>query len=835
MRLALVVATFVIACAESDTTRCGTLLCPAGTSCVVLPALTACATDDQRAACDGKQENDACTPALHPPGVCHGGACFAPICGDGLVDPGELCDVATTVAPDRCSADCRTDFACGNGVVDPGEVCDDTNPFSHDGCSSGCAPEAPRWRELRPVQLDVRAAHAMAFDGIRGTVLLFGGLAASQALGDTLAWDGATWVELASNEAPRPRSGHAMASDARRGRVVLFGGALQGASTENAETWEWDGTRWQLRFVVPAPSARQQHAIAYDAGRDRIVMFGGRSRNSTPDLLADTLEWDGVSWKSITTAIAPPPRAGHAMAYDAIAGVVVLFGGTDGAKLLADTWTFDGTTWTERTPVAGSPPPQQSAALVFDGTRTLLIGGADGSGADLEQTWAWNGQAWSPVEVLTLRLAAAAFDPLRNRAVIFGESTIGIFANQQTYEWDPAMKRLAVVPTILPKPLEGAATASALRSGRSWMVAGCASFTGSCSGVTSETFALAGDGWSFRATATWQARSYAALAYHEARDRLVLFGGATTNVTHGDTQLGTDDGTAVAWVAGAGGDPPARHSHAMVYDEARTQVVLFGGRSATAMPFGDTWVWDGGWTPRSPPVAPGARFGHAMTYDAIRRRVVLFGGTTNDATELLSDTWEWDGVTWTRHDVAGPTARRHARLAWNPARGRVVLAGGELLPGLLLSDVWEWDGSAWVELLPDASPVARGRHALLTATDGGGVVMYGGRTTSVLSDETWRLSWDSPGGFDDRCRDNSDNDRDALAGCDDPDCWLACSPFCAPHTSCDPAAPHCGDGMCGGAESCGLCPADCGACPPVCGDFTCVPPETAASCPGDCP
>src|SRR5882672_1673729 len=39
--------------------------------------------------------------------------------------------------------------------------------------------------------------------------------------------------------------------------------------------------------------------------------------------------------------------------------------------------------------------------------------------------------------------------------------------------------------------------------------------------------------------------------------------------------------------------PPARNSHAMAYDAARGQDVLFGGSGANNGLLSDTWVWDG--------------------------------------------------------------------------------------------------------------------------------------------------------------------------------------------------------------------------------------------------
>src|SRR5262245_53188867 len=50
--------------------------------------------------------------------------------------------------------------------------------------------------------------------------------------------------------------------------------------------------------------------------------------------------------------------------------------------------------------------------------------------------------------------------------------------------------------------------------------------------------------------------------------------------------------------------------------------------------------------------------------------------------------------------------------------------------------------------------------------------------------------------------------------------------------------PHCGNGTCGGNETCSNCPQDCGTCPPACGDGMCTTTssaaESCATCPADC-
>src|SRR6266480_2975934 len=64
----------------------------------------------------------------------------ADLCGNHVIDPGEMCDDGNTLSGDGCSSDCKSNEICGNGVTDTqkGEVCDDGNTKSGDGCNATC-------------------------------------------------------------------------------------------------------------------------------------------------------------------------------------------------------------------------------------------------------------------------------------------------------------------------------------------------------------------------------------------------------------------------------------------------------------------------------------------------------------------------------------------------------------------------------------------------------------------------------------------------------------------------------------------------------------------------
>src|SRR4029077_7367186 len=111
--------------------------------------------------------------------------------------------------------------------------------------------------------------------------------------------------------------------------------------------------------------------------------------------------------------------------------------------------------------------------------------------------------------------------------------------------------------------------------------------------------------------------------------------------------------------------PGARDHHAMAYDEARGQVVMYGGWDADHTSFpGDTWTWDGmTWAKADATSGPGGAGHHAMAYDSRRQRGVMFGGD-RPGTPATADTWEWHGRTWTRAATQGPAPRTRHRLAY---------------------------------------------------------------------------------------------------------------------------------------------------------------------------
>jgi hypothetical protein len=174
-------------------------------------------------------------------------------------------------------------------------------------------------------------------------VLLHGGHNSSiHLLADCYLWNGTTWAPIPGG--PSGRNRHTMAYDSRRDRVVLFGGSTdgnQGGVGSFADTWEWDGFAWTQRLPSHAPTTLAFHGMAYDAARERVVLFGGV--DGSADYHSEVWEWDGLDW-TLRSPIDPVAgRAAHSLVYDpATQRVVALFGEVDGITVV-EPWEFFAT------------------------------------------------------------------------------------------------------------------------------------------------------------------------------------------------------------------------------------------------------------------------------------------------------------------------------------------------------------------------------------------------------------------------------------------------------------------------------------------------------------
>jgi uncharacterized protein (TIGR03437 family) len=284
------------------------------------------------------------------------------------------------------------------------------------------------WTQEFPAALPSGATGpAMTYDAARGQILLFGGFDSNRTGSETWTWDGTNWTHRNPSHNPPGRFWAAMAYDAAHGQAVLFGGTNITTGNYMNDTWVWNGTDWAQVFPATSPPTRQNHAMVYDASHGLVVMTGGIPGTLVPLPLMDTWVWDGTNWSQLLPATSPPRRDGHAVAYDAARGRVVLFGGEDffGSSTYNDTWVWDGTNWKQSAPLT-SPPARTFHALAFDATGgyTLLFGGKTVNAPQSSDTWTWDGANWtqlsSPTSPPARYYDSLAYDSAQSQSLLFG-------------------------------------------------------------------------------------------------------------------------------------------------------------------------------------------------------------------------------------------------------------------------------------------------------------------------------------------------------------------------------------------------------------------------------
>jgi len=311
---------------------------------------------------------------------------------------------------------------------------------------------------------------------------------------------------------------------------------------------------WINMNPVIAPSGRSHTAMAYDSNNGVVVLFGGYDGIN---LLSDTWVYSvrTNTWTKMNPSVSPPARFQHAMAYDSMNKVVVLFGGWDNADewppthVLCDTWTYDVNTnsWAEKDPI-DHPSGRLGHAMVYDSLHDeiLLVGGRVGY-SFLGDTWSYSvsTNTWAlrnPTGDYFYPRAASpmAYDTENNIAVVFGGDLWGSGAGaDDTWKYD--------------------STANS---------------------------------WHRRYPSAYPLGRYShRLVYDSARKVCVLFGGEVHPIGRlGDTWL-YDANTNTWQKESPSASPSPRSGFGMVYDSLNKVVVLFGGSDQLDNKLGDTWIY----------------------------------------------------------------------------------------------------------------------------------------------------------------------------------------------------------------------------------------------------
>jgi hypothetical protein len=300
------------------------------------------------------------------------------------------------------------------------------------------------------------------------------------------------------------------------GRMMMASVAPDFAQPHDGTTWTFSGTGWVMAstaMTVPA----ERGILAYDSGRNREILVGEPlpADQLPPGATASTWEWDGRSWRMLTTAHAPAAFYGYltgAYSPDLRATVVIdagspattwLFDGTDWRSVGAphplppyshieydptrhsivalanfqtnyQTWQFDGHDWAPTATIVGATPGAwQSPVVALDQTRDLwVLFGGNNAQFDLADTWTSDGTKWTQQSPATSPSARSwssmEWDPSHHRLVMFGGVSINHYPGSgDTWAWDSSgWAHLAgALPPPVPIPPHADAYPSPLYAG----------------------------------------------------------------------------------------------------------------------------------------------------------------------------------------------------------------------------------------------------------------------------------------------------------------------------------------------------------------------------------
>lgn len=518
-----------------------------------------------------------------------------------------------------------------------------------------------------------------------------------------------------------------------------------------------DGCSSACAFEAPGWTAwkepfreRRGHVAEYHAATSTLVVTAGFG---VTDSVADQWSRDASgTWTQAVPAI--PSRNYAASAYDSGRGRIVVFGGSTigNASKLDETWEYDGATW-RRIMIPG-PPARFGAAMAYDPLRqrVVLFGGYDplSSSPYFGDTWEYDGTAWTKIDIAAPSARyfhTMTWHPGRGAVVLFGGFPAAGVANEQHFwEYDGAWSEMPSVGAT-PPPRRYAHSAAYHPAKQRLVVFGGAQYNVAHSSDTWEWDAATG--WSVIARANNPpGRQWATLTY--AGSRLVLVGGSDAagpmrDVWEYDNSKGYDPDN--GWVEITPRNAPLQRVASPVYDESRREVVVPGGYTFAGA-VNDVWTYkDGAWRRRLEHDAgrvPSPRIFNSSAYDSTRGVSVMFGGTST-AGDGLDDVSEWNGTSWVARVTANPPpARYEAGFVYDRAADVFVMFGG-LTGGQPFGDTWELSGSAWTqvptpsELLPHYAPSmaydVAGARTVLLGSDGV-TWTYANRTWSSLGPAT---------------------------------------------------------------------------------------------------
>jgi hypothetical protein len=288
---------------------------------------------------------------------------------------------------------------------------------------------------------------------------------------------------------------------------------------------------WVTASVTAKPDKLWSPKAVYQGSTGKVLLYGGTDPSQA--VVAKMWSYDGTTWTKLCDPCPPGPRVGHGMVWDAKRDIVVLFGGK-GPALMNDLWELTAGVWQQLTPAGTGPSVRWGVYMAYDPLRdrTVVFGGLATGSVRMDDLYEYDGASWHGPFLPTVRpagrtnygspatfadgtaLAVAA----RNRVVIFGGEILSGVNADDCWAWDgTSWTPICTACTLTPR--SGAALGFDPATGRLVLVNGW-SGTGEIAG----TFERMGQGW-VQTTTLPDKNDHSAMVFDTARNRFVLIGG----------------------------------------------------------------------------------------------------------------------------------------------------------------------------------------------------------------------------------------------------------------------------------------------------------------------
>jgi uncharacterized protein (TIGR03437 family) len=211
-----------------------------------------------------------------------------------------------------------------------------------------------RWTALNPAAGSPKPAprfgHTVVFDSARRRLVVFGGQAAGF-FSDVWAYEisANAWRQLSRDDAgPSRRYGHSVIYEPGRDRMIISHGFTNSGRFDDTWSFDLNGNTW--RNISPSsgrPLRRCLHHAVHDSINGEMLLYAGCSSGSGPCPQADLWSFDLAThrWTERTPRDTNPSgREHYGVAFDAGRGRMVVFGGTGNGGFTNDTWAYDPAT-----------------------------------------------------------------------------------------------------------------------------------------------------------------------------------------------------------------------------------------------------------------------------------------------------------------------------------------------------------------------------------------------------------------------------------------------------------------------------------------------------------